>query len=885
MGPAEARAGVWRKAMRRSLEAGAFPYLIALASALAAGLLRLLLDPLHVDVSTYFPFFLAAAVSAWAAGLQAGLLAALLGALLFWFFFLPPRYSLSPPQHQLQVALALEFAASAGIAVLVGLLRGALRRRGAVEVEQQERLSELQTLLDVLPVGVAVSHDPRCTDISLNPGFAKLLGLEGYENVSLAGPRAKELPFVASRKGKPIPLEELPMQRSCASGETVLNFEFELCFGDGSTKHLLLNSAPLYDRRGAIRGAIGAVLDISQMKKLEAALRQKAAKLRLIADSLPVLIAYIDRSGRCIFMNRTFSVWFGIKTSALKGMSLEAMLGEANYQRIRPYITEALSGRAVTFEDSLQRAGEAVPVKVTFISHRNAEVHGFFALIEDVSQEVAARERLKASEEHFRLLADNAPVMIWMSGHNRLCTWFNQAWLDFVGRTMEEEKGEGWLENIHPDDVTACTGLYARAFEARRPFTVEYRIRHRSGEYRWVLEHGVPVFSREGQLLRYIGSAVDITEKKEAEERHLREARLKDEFLATLAHELRNPLAPIRSAAENLQLVSPPTPEIAKVKEVIERQVKHLVRLVDDLLDIARVTKGRIMLRKEETDIAAVITHAVETTRDLLARKRQRLSVEVRPVGVDCDFTRLSQVVTNLLINASKYTEDEGQIWLEAGREEDQAVICVRDSGVGIPPEFLPQVFDLFAQGPRTLEHSRGGLGIGLTLVKNLVELHGGTVTAASEGAGKGSKFLVRLPALPNAGAEAEPETEIAAAPGMRRVLVVDDNEDAADMIALALRVQGHDVLTTTTGEDALDLVPQFGPDVILLDIGLPGIDGYEVARRLRAAPEGRDVLLVALTGYGYEEDKQLASGAGFDLHLTKPVETETLVKVMGKRR
>ncbi len=374
--------------------------------------------------------------------------------------------------------------------------------------------------------------------------------------------------------------------------------------------------------------------------------------------------------------------------------------------------------------------------------------------------------------------------------------------------------------------------------------------------------------------------------------REVQEAdRRKNEFLSMLAHELRNPLAPIRNGLHILNTLGNVEPQIRNIRDMLERQVQHLVRLVDDLLDISRITRGKINLKTERVDLAVVVHRAVETCAPLIESRRHRLTVTAPSVRVSGDAVRLAQVVGNLLHNAAKFTEEVGQIGVTVAREGEQAVIRVRDSGMGIPPELLGSVFDLFTQADRTLDRSQGGLGIGLTLVRRLVEMHAGTVEVHSAGAGRGSEFVVRLPLLK----DEEPRTrdEGPASAGSspllpcasRRILVVDDNRDAAESLALLLEVGGHQVRVCHDGPSALGTAAEFCPEAVLLDIGLPGMNGYEVARRLRALPGANGLLLVALTGYGQQEDQRLALEAGFDHHLVKPADLGVLAALLGDPR
>jgi signal transduction histidine kinase len=384
----------------------------------------------------------------------------------------------------------------------------------------------------------------------------------------------------------------------------------------------------------------------------------------------------------------------------------------------------------------------------------------------------------------------------------------------------------------------------------------------------------------------------DLAERKRLEMALKDTDRRKDEFLALLAHELRNPLAPIRSAIEIMKLKSLDDPDLRHCRSVIERQTDQLTRLVDDLLDVSRITRGKIRLEKSQVEVASIVARAVETNRALLDTRHHELRIDLpsEPLYVDGDMTRLSQVVGNLLNNAAKYTDEGGRIFVHAEREQrrngdSEMVLRVRDTGVGIPAANLPNVFDLFTQLDHTLHRTQGGLGIGLALVRALVEMHGGRVTAHSDGIGHGSEFTVALPvhadgAVPEAGAVDDAHLVL-----QHRVLVVDDNRDSAETLAMVLRMHGSEVVTAHDGAAALRAAAQFRPDIVLLDIGMPEMDGYEVARHLRREPWGEGVLLVAQTGWGQPEDRRRTRDAGFDLHVTKPIDYAKLAQLLAGKR
>jgi PAS domain S-box-containing protein len=498
-----------------------------------------------------------------------------------------------------------------------------------------------------------------------------------------------------------------------------------------------------------------------------------------------------------------------------------------------------------------------------------------------------AEHALRESDRRFRLMADAAPVLVWISDTSRDCIWFNRSWLEFTGRTMDDELGTGWAQGVHPDDVENCLSTYSRSFDARQPFTMDYRLRRRDGEFRWMVDQGIPLFEGPGGAFSgYIATCIDITDRKRAED-SLREAdRRKDEFLATLAHELRNPLAPIRQAVRVARSPQVTEAQLRWSHDVIERQAAHMSLLLGDLLDASRVTEGKLELRKERVELAAIIDTAIETARPLIDARRQHLNITVptSPLPLHVDAMRLAQVVANLLTNAAKYSNPEGSIDLSAAIERGGLVIRVRDAGIGIERAMLPRVFDMFSQATSALDRSEGGLGIGLAIVKGIVELHGGTVEARSDGPGRGSEFIVRLPSsiAPSESAPADLASTVAAHSGPQlSVVIADDNRDSADSLKMLLELEGHSVQTAHDGAQAFDLVERVRPRVVLLDIGMPKLNGYEVAAKIRTQPWGARVRLIALTGWGQSQDRERAMAAGFDHHMTKPVDPEAVLSLL----
>jgi PAS domain S-box-containing protein len=412
------------------------------------------------------------------------------------------------------------------------------------------------------------------------------------------------------------------------------------------------------------------------------------------------------------------------------------------------------------------------------------------------------------------------------------------------------------------------------------------------------VEHSFPTLGRKTMLLNarpfppdsthpelILLAVEDVTALRERADELAETNRHKDEFLATLAHELRNPLAPIRNAVQYLGMEGLKEPDVRKAREVIARQVTVMVRLIDDLLDLSRISRNKLDIRKQRVDLAAVVESAVESSRPLIQQCGHELTVRLspQPIHLDADPIRLAQVFLNLLNNAAKYTKRGGHIWLTTEREGSDAVVSVRDNGIGIPGDMLARIFDMFAQIDRSLERSQGGLGIGLTLVRRLVEMHDGSIEARSNGPDEGSEFVVRLPIfrqLPH-----EPTTTIdghrAIALSECRILVVDDNKDSADSLGMLLRLKGNDIRTAHDGLEAVEAAESFQPELVLLDIGLPKLNGYEVARRIRRQPWGQDAILVALTGWGQDEDRRRSQEAGFNFHIVKPVELADLEKLL----
>ncbi len=443
---------------------------------------------------------------------------------------------------------------------------------------------------------------------------------------------------------------------------------------------------------------------------------------------------------------------------------------------------------------------------------------------------------------------------------------------------------ESFYDRIHPDDRERTRAAIDKSIATREPYDVCYRTVHpRTGAEKWIRAIGRTFYAADGTPRRFDGVTLNVTDQKKVEEQLHDADRRKDEFLALLAHELRNPLAPLRNGLQVMRLAGSSGEAADETRAMMERQLAHMVRLIDDLLDVTRISRNKMELRRERVLLTDVVSSAVETARPAIDAAGHELLVALpsAPVYLNADLMRLAQVLSNLLTNAAKYTEERGRIWLSATLNSGEVVVAVRDTGIGIPAQSLPTIFDMFSQADRSMERTRGGLGIGLALVKGLVEMHGGCVTAESGGDGQGSTFTVTLPREQSRRLE-QAATPVASAEirrgPCRRILVVDDNRDSAASMAAILKILGHDVRTAFDGEEAIAAAEQFKPAVILMDVGLPKLNGYEATRRIREAPWATSVTILAVTGWGQEDDRAESRSAGCDGHLVKPVQLEELL-------
>lgn len=496
----------------------------------------------------------------------------------------------------------------------------------------------------------------------------------------------------------------------------------------------------------------------------------------------------------------------------------------------------------------------------------------------------------------FRRLLDKLPAGAYTCDPTGLITFFNQRAVHLWGRAprlndpTDRFCGSFKLYSVDGAPIPHSQCWMALALTMDREYNGnEIIIERPDGRRLTALAYANPIRDESGKLLGAVNVLVDISERKHTEDALKEANRYKDQFIAMLAHELRNPLAPIRNAVELMHLQALATPEMQWAVGVIDRQMQQMTRLVDDLLDLARVTGNKLELRAGRIDVGDAVRAAVEISRPIIDTCGQQfiLNLPSRPIYLNGDLTRLAQVISNLLNNAARYTPRGGCIWLDVVEEKSDVVIKVRDTGVGISSEMLSRIFDMFTQAEESRGQSQGGLGIGLTLAKHLVDMHGGTITAQSEGPEKGSEFIVRFPAMAGASEERNVESRERkrSIPKLSlRVLVVDDNPDAAISLAMLLRTIGNQIHTIHDGVEAVTAGEKFRPDAILLDIGMPGMNGYDTARAIRREAWGKDVLLIAISGWGQDTDRQRSAESGFDHHLMKPVDFSTLVQLLQRR-
>jgi two-component system CheB/CheR fusion protein len=778
-------------------------------------------------------------------------------------------------------------------AVLAAVLGVVLTRLARVRAGEAARR---RAALDALEARVAVL-DRRAKIVLVNDAWQRLAEASG--TIATSGVGANYLDVCRAATGA-----DAPEAAEVAAGVRAVlerrsrSFTCDYaCTIPGGQRWYTLSVTPLGGPRG---GAVVAHVDITERKQAEETLRTSEERYRALVAATAQIVWSADERGE----TRDVSGWSDLTGQEPGQMGdlgwLSAVHPDdrarvlARSEEVRETHAAYVDEFRIITPDGRERIIEARGVPVY---RADGSVREWVGTGRDVTEAREADQALRASEERLRLATTAAGIGTWdwdlRSGDVR---WSEGA---EPGRGLSAgplaTTPETFFQLIHAEDRDRVMAAVSEALATPGEHAVEFRVVRADGEVRWGEARGTVLRDETGRPVRMIGVAVDITEQKrrEAERQELlareQEARAaaesanrtKDEFLAMLGHELRNPIAAVRNAVTAARLDER---RRERALDIARRQTDQLARLVDDLMDVARITQGRIQLRRERVGLAGVLQGAVDATRLLVEDRGHTLTVAQpsEPVELEGDPVRLEQIFTNLLANAAKYTNRGGRIEVEATHAAESVTVCVRDTGIGIAPEMLPRIFDLFTQATRALDRGHGGLGIGLTVVKRLVELHGGRVEGRSEGPGRGAEFVVRLPAVTRAQGELGLAVPEGPTPARRaHVLIVEDDPDAAESLSMLVELLGHEVEIVHDGPAALAAVHRHCPDAALVDIGLPGMDGYELAGRLCALGDDRPPLLIALTGFGRDEDRQRALAAGFDHHAVKPVEMEALAALL----
>ncbi|HEY7773372.1 MAG TPA: PAS domain-containing protein [Marinagarivorans sp.] len=652
--------------------------------------------------------------------------------------------------------------------------------------------------------------------------------------------------------------------------------------------------SPVYDEYGDVAGMYCACTETTQQVIAARQRKNENEHLRQLFQQAPGIMAVL-RTKNHIFelANEAYHQLAGYREligrsvreamPELEGQGLYELL-DSVYRSGEPYVGRAVS---VKLRHPDSEALEQYHVDFVYQPIRDAAGHvsGIFIEGSDVTEAVKATQALRDSEEHLRQLANTIPHLAWLAEPDGRILWFNDRWYEYTGTTPAQMEGWGWQSLHDPKRLPDILATYKHCLATGEPLELTFPLRSATGEFRTFFTRATPLRDEAGNILQWLGTNTDIHEIEKVQEELKATNRRKDEFLAMLAHELRNPLAPISSAAELLKFSADDPTRVRQTSEIITRQVGHMTGLVDDLLDVSRVTRGLVTLQKERLNLKHIIDDALEQVSALIEQKRQHLMIDLGNEApmVTGDRTRLTQVIANILNNANRYTPEHGHISLRINASPDEVAIVIEDDGIGVDKNLLPHMFDLFTQAERSPDRAQGGLGLGLALVKSLVDLHQGSVTGESEGAHKGSIFTVRLPRTEQAQALTATTTSDhhADAPGLD-ILIVDDNVDAAQALAMLLELQGHRTQVEYRATAALERIAQGAPHAMILDIGLPDMDGYALARKIRAEPLSSGATLIALTGYGQSEDRARSKQAGFDHHLVKPVVTKDLLAILG---
>ena len=858
-----------------------------------------MLEPILGFQLPYVTLFPAVMVSAWLGGLGPGLLSTLLSSVGAAYLWLVPARALGVASPGGLVGLLIFW----GVCFVISSMHEASRRAINSVAAAEERL---QATLVGIGDGV-IATDDRGRVTRVNPVAEALTGWTEAE--ALGRPLGEVFAIQDEHTRQPA---ENPVPRVLRDGRIVgLANHTLLVTRDGRETPIDDSAAPIRDADGGIAGAVLIFRDVGDRRRSErerAELLQNERVARLdaaaAADQLELALdagrmgtwEWIIGSGLVKWSHGLESI-HGLAPGTFPG-TFEAVQREvhpADRERVAESIRQAVAGGLpyhveyrIVRTDGAVRWVEGVG---QVFRDANGRPNRMVGVCSDVTERKQGEEALKESEQRFRSLADIAPVLIWINSTTG-CEYANRAYLDFLGVPVERIQGMNWSEYLHPEDAQAYVESYMRALDSRGVFEAQFRFKRADGEYRWLKSLGVPRMTAEGDFLGFVGCSVDISDVKRAEEELKNADRRKDEFLAVLSHELRNPINAVVGWAQILRTGGLTPDKVLHGLDVIERNARAEAQLVESLLDLSRISTGKLDLEMKPVDLRSVATAAVENARPAARAKNIELDLRAspEPATIAGDAGRLEQVLTNVLSNAVKFTAEGGQVRVQLERAESRVVIRVVDNGAGIAPEFLPFVFERFRQADSRRERYHGGLGLGLAVVRELVQAHGGTVTADSAGTGRGSTFTITLPIRAVAGAEAaragQAIEDLSTAINGLRILVVDDDEDARDLLAIALEGHGAAVRTAPSAAEGLRHLEQERFDVLVADIGMPEEDGYSFVTRIRNRERTESLTrlpAIAVTAYTAASDREQAFRAGFDAHLPKPVDPDALVRAVSR--
>src|SRR5688572_397794 len=869
----------YKKHVRRTLPG----YAISLLVLAGAVLLRWLLDPLMTDSLPLVTLFGAVAAAIWVGGHRPALLVTIVGYVACHYLFIEPRGNFIFNAEIAVGALAYLFTSALIIAI------GDAMRRAQTRASTRGEVLRV-TLGSIGDAVIATDNEGGVTYLN---GVAE--SLTGWTQQDALGRPLEEVFRIINEDTRKT--VESPATRALREGVVVgLANHTLLVAKDGSERPIDDSAAPIRDERGVVSGCVLIFRDVSERRQWEKRVAARLLSARLLAsivESSDDAIISKSLDGIIQSWNAAAERLFGYTGREAIGRHISLVIPPDRIAEEDHIIAALRAGTRIEhFEtERMRKNGARILVSLTVSPVRDDEgrVVGASKIVRDISE----RKLVEAERQRFVTLVENSTDFIGICDMNAVPMFVNRAGLEMVGlESLDEARSVTVRDFFFPEDQQRMMNEFFPTVLAKGHGQIDVRFRHfKTGEARWMAYKVLKLDDDTGRTVAIATVSQDVTERRELEDNlralaaDLAEAdRRKDEFLATLAHELRNPLAPLSNTLEILKRSTSPDASVRRGLDTMERQLEQLVRLVDDLLDLSRITHNRIELRKRHIELASLIRQAVLAAQPLAdsARHTMDVSMPAETIHLHADPVRLTQVFGNLLNNSCKYTPPGGTIRVNVRRDGDTAIVTVTDTGIGIPADKLDTIFDMFTQVDRSLEQSQVGLGIGLTLVKRLVEMHGGTIEARSAGKGYGSVFEIRLPApqeLSDVVTPAASDTRTISS--THRVLVVDDNKDSADSLAMLLELTGHEVYTAHDGQSAFDSAEQHRPDVVLLDIGLPTLNGHDVCRQIRQQPWGQAMVLIALTGWGQDEDRRRSQEAGFDEHLVKPVDHTRLLALL----